>query len=298
MHGLIAWFARNSVAANLLMIFVIVWGLSALTTRIPVEVFPSFELDSVNVSIPFRGATPSEVEVGVTVKVEEAIQSVEGIKSMTSTANEGIGTVFVQVASGYDPEKILDDIKQRVDGISTFSSEVGIPRITIPSANREVISVVVAGAMPEKELRLIAARVRDDIEALPNVSTVSVSGARSYEIGIEISQRSLEGYGLTLAAVSQAIEASSLDLAAGAITTGSGEVLLRTRGQAYEAADFGRIVVRSGSDGTRVTISDIATIKDGFEEAQIEQQFNGQNSIEIDVYRTGLQSAITVADAV
>lgn len=298
MHGLIAWFARNSVAANLLMIFIIVWGLSALATRIPLEVFPSFELDSVNVNIPFRGATPSEVELGVTVKVEEAIQSVEGIKSMTSMANEGVGTVSVQVASGYDPEKILDDIKQRVDGISTFSSEVGTPRITIPSANREVISVVVAGAMPEKELRLIAARVRDDLEALPNVSTVSVSGARSYEIGIEISQRALEGYGLTLAAVSQAIEASSLDLAAGAITTGSGEVLLRTRGQAYEAADFGAIVVRSGSDGTRVTIGDIAIIKDGFEEAQIEQQFNGQNSIEIDVYRTGLQSAITVADEV
>jgi multidrug efflux pump subunit AcrB len=298
MHGLIAWFARNSVAANLLMIFIIVWGLSALATRIPLEVFPSFELDSVNVNIPFRGATPSEVELGVTVKVEEAIQNVEGIKSMTSMANEGVGTVFVQVASGYDPEKILDDIKQRVDGISTFSSEVGTPRITIPSANREVISVVVAGAMPEKELRLIAARVRDDLEALPNVSTVSVSGARSYEIGIEISQRALEGYGLTLAAVSQAIEASSLDLAAGAITTGSGEVLLRTRGQAYEAADFGAIVVRSGSDGTRVTIGDIGVIKDGFEEAQIEQQFNGQNSIEIDVYRTGLQSAITVADEV
>jgi multidrug efflux pump subunit AcrB len=298
MHALIAWFARNSVAANLLMIFIIVWGLSALATRIPLEVFPSFELDTVNVNIPFRGATPSEVEEGVTVKVEEAIQSVEGIKSMTSTANEGAGSVFVKVASGYDPEKILDDIKQRVDGISTFSSEVGTPRITIPTANREVISVVVAGAMPEKELRLIAARVRDDLEALPNVSTVSVSGARSYEIGIEISQRALEGYGLTLAAVSQAIEASSLDLAAGAITTGSGEVLLRTRGQAYEADDFGRIVVRAGSDGTRVTIGDIATIKDGFEEAQIEQQFNGQNSIEIDVYRTGLQSAITVADEV
>ncbi len=298
MHSLIAWFARNSVAANLLMVFIIMWGLSMLTTKIPLEVFPSFELDSVNVSIPFRGASPSEVEEGVTVKVEEAIQSIEGIKSITSTANEGIGTVFVQVANGYDTQELLDEIKQSVDGISTFSSEVGTPRVSIPSATREVISVVVAGALPEKELRIIASRVRDDLEALPNVSAVSVSGARSYEIGIEVSQRALQGYGLTLASVAQAIEASSLDLAAGAITTGSGEVLLRTRGQAYDAADFGSIVVRSGSDGTRVTLDDIATIVDGFEEAQVKQEFNGQSSIEIDVYRTGLQSAIIVADEV
>jgi len=298
MHGLIAWFARNSVAANLLMVFIIMWGLSSLTSRIPLEVFPSFELDSINVSIPFRGASPSDVEEGITIKVEEAIQSIEGIKKMTSTANEGLGTVFVQVSSGYDTQEILDDIKQRVDGISTFSSEVGTPRITIPSATREVISVVVAGSMPEKELRLIAARVRDDLEALPNVSTVAVSGARSYEIAIEISQRSLEAFDLTLASVSQAIQASSLDLAAGAITTGSGELLLRTRGQAYNAKDFNDIVVRAGTDGTRVTLGDIASINDGFEEARISQKFNGQNSIEIDVYRTGLQSAITVADEV
>lgn len=298
MHGLIAWFARNSVAANLLMIFIIVWGLSALTTRIPLEVFPSFELDSVNISVPFRGATPSDVEEGVTVAIEQAIQSIEGIKSTTTTASEGVGNVFIEIANGYDVDKILDDIKQRLDGITTFPSEVGAPRITIPSSNREVISVVVAGSMPEKELRVIASRVRDQIEALPSVSSVSVSGARSYEIGIEISQRALEAYGLTLAAVSQAIDASSLDLAAGAITTSSGEVLLRTRAQAYDAAEFGRIVVRSERDGTRVSINDIATINDGFEEAQLEQRFNGQNSIEIDVYRTGLQSAITVADDV
>jgi len=252
----------------------------------------------VHVSIPFRGASPADVEEGVTVKVEEAIQSIEGIKKITSTATEGVGTVIAQVSSGYDTQDVLNDIKQRVDGIVTFSSEVGTPRVTIPTASREVISVVVAGAMPEKELRIVAARVRDDLEALPQVSSVSVSGARSYEIGVEISQRSLEGYGLTLSSVAQAIEASSLDLAAGAITTGSGEVLLRTRGQAYNAEEFADIVVRSANDGTRVTLGDIANINDGFEEAQVSQQFNGQNSIEIDVFRTGLQSAIKVADEV
>lgn len=298
MHSLIAWFARNSVAANLLMVFIIAWGLSALATRIPLEVFPSFELDIVNVVVPFRGASPGEVEEGVTIKIEEAIQDIEGIKGITSFANEGSGNVSIKIAKGYDTETLLNEVKQRVDGISTFSDEVGTPRISIPQATREVISVVVAGPMPEKELRIVASRVRDDLEALPNVSSVSVSGVRRYELAIEISQSALDRFDLSLGAVAQAIDSSSLDLAAGAITTGAGEVLLRTRGQAYNTEDFQSIVVLSRADGTRVTLGDIASINDGFEEAELVQQYNGQNSIEIDVYRTGLQSAITVADEV
>ena len=298
MHGLIAWFARNSVAANLLMVFIIAWGLSALLTRIPLEVFPSFELDSVNITVPFRGASPSEVEEGVTIKVEEAIQDIEGIKQITSTSQEGASSVFVQVANGYDPRLLQDEIEQRVEAISTFSDEVDAPRIIVPQANREVISVVVAAAMPEKELRIIAARVRDELEALPDVSAVSMSGARDFELAIEISQSSLDKYGLSLASVAQAVEASSIDLAAGSITTGSGEVLLRTRGQAYSAADYAGIVVMAETDGTNVTLGDIASISDGFEEQQMLQEFNGQSSIAIDVFRTGLQSAITVADQV
>ncbi len=298
MHGLINWFARNSVAANLLMVFIVGWGLTTLFTRIPLEVFPSFELARVNVSVPFRGATPSEVEEGVTIKVEEVVQDIVGIKQITSTASENSGLVSIEVAKGFDTDKVLDEVKQRVDGISTFSEEVGTPVITVPQRVREVISVVVAGPLPEKELRILASRVRDELEALPNVSSVEVSGARSFELAIEISQASLARYDLTLAGVAQAIENSSLDLAAGAISTAGGEVLLRTRGQAYDVEDFSNIVVLSRPNGTRVTLGDLASITDGFEEGGLTQRYNGQNSIEIDVFRTGLQSAILVADDV
>ncbi|MFK7857664.1 MAG: efflux RND transporter permease subunit [Granulosicoccus sp.] len=298
MHSLIAWFTRNSVAANLLMVFIIAWGLSALATRIPLEVFPSFELDSVSISVPFRGAAPSEVEEGVTIKVEEAIQDIEGIKRINSTSSEGIASVTVQIVSGYDTQRIKDDIEQRVNSIDNFSDEVGTPRITVPQTNREVISVVVAAAMPEKELRIIAARVRDELEALPHVSTVSMTGARDFELSIEISQSMLDRYDLTLAGVAQVIDSSSIDLAAGAITTATGELLLRTRGQAQSAGDYRSIVVMAKPDGTNVTLGEVATIRDGFEEEQLEQMFNGQSSIQIDVFRTGMQSAITVADEV
>ena len=298
MHALIAWFARNSVAANLLMVFIIAWGLTTLASRLALEVFPAFELDQVNVSVALRGATPAEVEEAITIPVEEAIQGLSGIQRITSVADEGVGTVSVEVVAGTPPDDVAADIEQRVRGITSFPAEADLPSVSVPEIDREVISVVVSGALPERELRLVADRVRDDLEALPNVSSVAVTGTRRYELAIEIPESALDRNGLTLAGVARSIEAGSLDLAAGAVTTAGGEVVLRTRGQARTAAEFGRIVVAARPDGTRVTLADIATITDGFEEEVLEQRFDGQRSIEIEVYRRGLQSAITVADDV
>jgi len=275
MHGLIAWFARNSVAANLLMAFIIVWGLTTLAGRLPLEVFPSFELDRVTIRAPFRGATPAEVEEAVTIKIEEAIQDVQGIKRITSVANEGLGSVDVSMQKGYDSEKLLDDIKQQIDQIGDFPDDVDTPSVYVPSRNREVISVIVAGDMPEKELRVLASRVRDELEALPDVSSVAVSGARDYELAIEVSEAALSRFDITLSQVAQAINNSSLDLAAGSIQTTGGEVLLRTKGQAYGSDDFRNVVVVTRPDGTRLTVGDIATVNDGFSEDELEQRFNG-----------------------
>ncbi len=298
MHGLITWFARNSVAANLLMVFIIVWGLTTLAGRLPLEVFPSFELDRVSIRAAFRGASPAEVEEGVTIKIEEAIQELQGIKRITSVANEGSGSVNVEMIKGYDGQKLLDEIKQQVDQIGDFPDDVDSPSVYIPSRNREVISVIIAGDLPEKELRTLASRVRDDLESLPNVSSVAVSGARNYELAIEVSEAALSRYDITLSEVAQAINNSSLDLAAGSIQTAGGEVLLRTKGQAYGAEDFSSVIVKTRPDGTRLTVGDLASINDGFSEQALEQRYNGQLAIEVDVFRTGLQSAITVADEV
>jgi len=295
---MIAWFARNSVAANLLMIFIIAWGLSTLFGRLPLEVFPAFELDRVTVSVNFRGASPAEVEEGVTIPVEEAIQGLAGIKRITSVAREGSGTVTVEVENGTSPDVLIDDIEQRVRGLQSFPAEADLPVVSVPAIDREVISVVVSGALPEKELRVLATRVRDDIEALPTVSSVAIGGTRRYELAIEIPDAMLTRYGLTLAGVAQSIEANSLDLAAGAVRTAGGEVLLRTRGQARDVIDYAEVVVLARPDGTRITLGDIAEIRDGFEEEPLEQRFDGQRSIEIEVYRRGLQSAIVVADEV
>ena len=298
MHSLISWFTRNGVAANILMVGIVVWGLFSLNNRIPLEVFPSFELDSITVRVPFRGASPTEVEESINIKIEEAVQDLTDIKSITSTAAEDLGTVRIDVDSRANVDDVLNDVKQRVDQISTFPTDADNPSVYTIARTREVISVVIAGPLAERDLRTLANRVRDDLEALPNVSQVTLSGVRDFELAIEVSEKTLIEYGLTFADVATAISNSSLNQSAGAIKTAGGEVLIRTEGQGRTVEDFARIPVISSADGTRVTLAELAQINDGFDENSLAQAFNGRSSIEIDVFRSGNQSAITVAQEV
>ena len=298
MHSLISWFTRNGVAANILMVGIVVWGLFSLNNRIPLEVFPSFELDSITVRVPFRGASPTEVEESINIKIEEAVQDLTDIKSITSTAAEDLGTVRIDVDSRANVDDVLNDVKQRVDQISTFPTDAENPSVYTIARTREVISVVIAGPLAERDLRTLANRVRDDLEALPNVSQVTLSGVRDFELAIEVSEKTLIEYGLTFADVATAISNSSLNQSAGAIKTAGGEVLIRTEGQGRTVEDFARIPVISSADGTRVTLAELAQINDGFDENSLAQAFNGRSSIEIDVFRSGNQSAITVAQEV
>ena len=298
MHALINWFTRNGVAANLLMIGIVFWGLFSLNNRLPLEVFPSFELDSITVRVPFRGASPTEVEESINIKIEEAVQDLTDIKTITSTAAEDLGTVRIDVNSTADVDDVLNDVKQRVDQISTFPADADNPSVYTIARTREVISVVIAGPLAERELRTLASRVRDDLEALPSVTQVTLSGVRDFELAIEVSEKTLIEYGLTFADVANAISNSSLNISAGAIQTAGGEVLIRTEGQGRTVEDFASIPVISSADGTRVTLAELASISDGFDENSLAQVFNGSSSIEIDVFRSGNQSAITVAQEV
>jgi len=298
MHGIIAWFTRNGVAANLLMISIVVAGLFALGRNIPTEVFPEFELDLITVSVPYRGSTPAEVEESVIIRIEEAIQDLQGIKKLTSTASEGSGTVMVEVQKGYDSREVLDDIKNRVDAINTFPIESEKPIISLVQPRGEVITVVLAADMSERDLRVLGEQIRDEIAALPNVTQVGLGGVRPYEIAVEVSEHTLQRYGLTLDAVARAIRNTSIDLPAGAIKTSGGEVLLRTKGQAYVQKDFEDIVLITREDGTRMTLRDIASVKDGFEETPLFAKWNGKPCALISVARVGDQNAITLANDV
>ena len=295
---MIAWFTRNHVAANLLMISILIGGLFSVTTQLPLEVFPSFETDRISVNMSLRGATPEDVEQGITIRVEEAVQDLEGIKEIRSRSAEGSASITIEVDSGYDPREMLADIKSRVDAINTFPADAEKPVVSLAQRKRDVINVTVSGSYSEKETREFAEKVRDDLLRIPGVTQLELDGVRNYEIAIEISQDKLRQYQLTIADVGNAIERSSADISAGNLRSSGGDILLRSKGQAYYKDEFASIIVKSLSDGSLVRLSDVANIKDDFEESPVRTRFNGKQAAFIEVYRIGDQSAIEVADKV
>lgn len=295
---MIAWFTRNHVAANLLMLLLLFLGMMSLQLKIPLEIFPTFGADTISVSVSLRGSTPEEAEQSVSIRIEEAVQDLEGIKKISSRSSEGSSSVTIEVESGYDSRELLNDIKSRVDSINTFPVEAEKPIISLALRTREVITVSIAGNLSEKEIRQQAERVRDDLLQIPGVTQLELEDVRDYEISIEVSQDRLRQYNLRLSSVADAINASSLDLSAGNVKTQGGEVLIRLKGQAYDRPQFENIVVATRRDGSIVRVGDIATVKDAFTEDPMRTRFNGRPAAMIEVYRVGKQSAIDVADKV
>lgn len=295
---MIAWFAKNHVAANLLMISILLAGIFSIKSSIPLEVFPSFESEIVNVTVVLRGSTPEDAEQGVAIRIEEAVQDLEGIEKITSTSVEGAATVRIEADSSTDVRDLLADIKSRVDAINTFPVDAEKPVIAIAQRIRDVISVTISSEYGEKEIREFAEQVRDDLLRLPQITQVSLDAVRDYEISIDVNQSKLEQYQLTLAEISTAISNSSVDISAGNVRTDGGDVLVRNIGQAYRRDEFEKVVIKTNTDGTFLYLEDIAQVTDGFEETPLRARFNGQQGALIDVFRIGNQSAIDVADAV
>ncbi len=295
MRGVVAWFAGNGVAANLLMAVIVVGGIFALTTSIHQEVFPEFSADVVTVRVPYPGAAPEEVEEGVVVRVEEAIQDLEGIDEIESNALENVGTVYVEARRGADLRKLASDIKTRVDAIDTFPEEAEEPVIEEVLNRRSVLEVAVHGRADERTLKRLGEKVRDDLTAIPGITQVVLKAARPYEISVEVSEEALRRYNLSFAAVADAVRRSSLDLPGGRIRSASGEILLRAEGQAYTGAEFERLPLLTLSDGTRLELGDVATVIDGFADTDQWSRFDDEPAVLVQVFRVGDQGALDVA---
>ena len=295
--GIIAWFARNSVAANLLMFIIILGGIFGII-RVQKQVFPTFEVNVISVQVPYLGAAPQEVEEGVILKLEEAIKDLEGIKKMTSTAREGVGSISIEVEDGYDVQNLLDEVKVQVDAIPSFPGNTEKPVVYRIKFPQDVLWVSVYGETTERELKQYAQDIRDDIANLGGISDVSVVGSRDYEISVEISERKLQEYNLTFNELVTAIRQSSIDLPGGSIRSENGDILLRANGQAYNAWDFAKIVLLSREDGTRLLLGDIATINDGFIEDRQFALFDGKPAVSIRVRAVGDQNALQISKSV
>ncbi len=295
--GILGWFATNHVAANLLMLLIVVSGFLTIMT-VKREVFPETSLDMISIIVPYRGASPEDVEKGVCLRVEEAIVAVEGVKRINSTASEGRGTITVEVEEYTDITEVLDDIKAQIDRITTFPVEAEKAVISEIKTHHPVITVVVYGDVDEKTLRVLADRIRDDLTVKDNISQVSIYGVRPYEISIEVPEENLRRYGLSFDDITRAVRESSLDIPAGSIKTKGGEVLVRTEGQKYYGPEFEQIIVLTRNDGTIVRLSDIAVVKDEFEESDLYTKFDGKRAALVKVSRIGEQDALGVTKTV
>lgn len=298
MHRAIAWFARNSVAANLLMFILVLAGVLALFT-VHQQTFPNIDPDVVMVNVPYLGAAPEEVEQGVCVRIEEAVEGTEGIKKIRSSATEGQCNVTIELTEDAIPIQALNEIKSKIDAINTFPRETEKPIVSKLAIRHGVMDLVLFGDVDERTLKEIGTRVRDEVSALPGVSQVSLSYVRPYEISIEVSETTLRRHGLTLERVADIIRRTSLDMPGGNIKTSGGEILLRTKGQAYTGREFEDIVVLTGSDGgAKVLLREIATVIDGFEEGDLAARYDGVPAVVVKVSRIGKEDIIGISDTV
>ncbi|WP_339891501.1 efflux RND transporter permease subunit [uncultured Alteromonas sp.] len=294
--GIIAWFANNAVAANLLMIFIILMGLASYFT-IQRQMFPNIEINYITVSAQYPGASPQEIEESILIKVEEALKDVTEIKRTVARAFRDSGTVTLEIDTAEELTDVLDKVKLRVDGIATFPAGMEPVNISQIEFQQDVIEMPLVGDLPLPELKVIANEIEDELLQLGNVSLVEVS-TPSDEIAIEIKPEMLRKYSLSIADVSRAISNYSTNISAGQLRTNAGIISVRVENQYYSGNEFAQIPVKIGTAGAKVTLGDIATIKDGFTEGERYFKYNGKNAIYMSVSATKSQNTIPVANTV
>ncbi len=294
--GIIAWFAYNPVAANLLMLIIMAVGIGA-AFNIQRSMMPAIDVEWIYINAPYPGAAPEEVEKGIVLKIEEAINDVDGIKRVESQAYESYAMIWIEPQDGVDLSRLLDDVQNRVDAIPHFPEEAEKPIISQPEVMFPALTVQIAGDLDERSMKAMASEIRLELLAYPEISAADIIGARDYEIAIEISEQLLREYHLTLGDVANVIARSSLDLPAGSVQTENGDIMLRTLGQAYVQQDFEAIVLKTWPDGARLMLRDIATVNDGFVDGRGFSTFNGKYSLGINIFAMGKQDIIETADA-
>ncbi len=294
-RGIIAWMAGNPVAANLLMLLVIVGGLASIDS-LTKETFPSFPSETLTITVPYPGSAPEEVEQGIVVKIEEAVQDVVGLEEIRSEAREGVAVVTVEFDPGTPMTKAMAQVKSRVDGIASFPRDAEEPVVDEVLVMSRAMNLSLFGDLGEAQLKELADQLRDEVLMLPGVTQVSIYGTRDYEISVEVSDTALRRYGLSFDNVVHALQARSRDLPGGKLRTASGSITLRSVGQAYTGEEFGDLTLITRSDGTRITLGDVARVHDGFEEQPILSRLNGRRSASLRIERVGDQDVLAMTD--
>ena len=297
MNRIVAWFATNHVAANLLMGFAVLAGLASLT-QMPVKLYPDVDVPIIVVTVEYLGAAPEEVESGVCTRLEEQLEGLEGIKELRSTAAEGICTVQVELFFDADRQRVLGEVENRVNAIDTLPRETEKPVVELATMTDLVLEIAVTGPTDERALKELGRRVRDDIRRLPGVTHTTITNERPYEISVEVSEASLSRNSLTFDDIASALRKRSVDIPGGSMKTDDGEILLRTRGQVYLGRELEDLLITTRADGTRVLLKDVANVVDGFADTFQGLRFDGRPAALIRVARVGNQDVGEISETV
>ena len=294
---MIAWFAKNGVAANLLMGIILISGFFSIR-GLKMELFPDFDLDLVTISVPYPGAAPLEVEDGICKQIEEKIWDLDGIKEMTSFARENVGVVSVQVERTRDAKLLADEIKVRVDSILNFPEEAEKAMVEVATQKRKVLAVAIHGNADAYSLRKLADKTLDDLTNLSGITQVEIVGIRKPEIGIEVSENALREHGMSFDDVARALKKNSVDIPGGVARTSSGETLLRSMGKARDGREFNELEVMTTTNGSNLKLNDLAWVKDGFEDKVLYTNFSDEPAVTLRVFRVGNQSPLDISQKV
>jgi len=297
MKRMLEAFARNTVFANILLIMIIAVGVIAALSMVR-ETFPAFSVDIVTIRVPYPGADPEEIEEGVSSKIEEALEGVEGIKQLTTKSAENVSTTIIEVKENYDAQKLLDDVRSKINSISTFPRDAEQPVITEILNRETVMLLTLSGDMTERRLKHWAETIKDDIQKIPEVSQIEIFGARDFEVSIEVSEERLREYGLSLSQVADAVRRGSLNLAGGTIRTEGEEIRVRTVGRKYTGEELSSIVVLARPEGELITLDRLATIRDDFAEDPNSVRVNGEPGLLLVVFKTPEEDTIAISKAV
>ena len=295
--GIIAWFARNSVAANLLMIFILVGGLLTIQT-INKQMFPQVKINWISYNAPYPGAAPQEVEEGITIKIEEALETIQGLKRVITYSNRNFSNGWFEVELDYDPQVVLEEVKSAIDSISSFPDGMERIKVEREKFRQEVMYLSLYGDLSNSELKELGRKVHNEIQQLPMVNISELYSGLAYEISIEVSKDKLREYGLSFNSIANAVRNYSRNMSAGQIRAENGYINLRVENQAYRGHEFEQIPVVTLADGTRIVLGEIATINDGFEEGLQYSKFNGENSVTLFIGAADNQSITGIAEVV
>ncbi len=297
MHGLIAWWARNTVAANLVMIGIFVAGTIGFS-KMEREMDPQVRFPGLQIIVAWPGAAPQEIEEQIVARIEESVSDLDAIEWVRSSSSEGRGEVYILAEQQVDFTQFMNDVKIRVDSISSFPRDIEPPRVQQWVNQNEFMRIAVHGDLGERELKRLAEQLRREVAQLPAITIVQLFGTRREEVSIEVSEDALRRYNLSFSQVADAIRNTSINQSAGSVRTEVGTYQLKVRSQADSVQEFNKIIIRETPDGGAIRVGDVATVIDGFEDNPILATLNGEPAVLLMVMTTEIMDIVTASESV